>query len=436
MSHGRRAALEWSLVALGGISAFALLPHALGNDDAVRFADIEGLLHHGTLSDSKYSLVMPLVSAPFLLLGELIGSPSWWAAHFNVLVLVGAALVSVRLLRGRVDPELLRGTLLVLVFASYLTNRLRDYNAEVLTASLAAVGLIAVCTGRGRTLGRWAIVVGVVNTPAAIAGLAALSTADAVRARRLRRLWPVAAAALLIGAEAWLRRGSPFDTGYGNDHGYATVLPYSGRPGFSYPFLFGVVSILFSFGRGLVFFMPGLLLWLSRGSRALLGRPARHATAAMLLFTAGLVLVYAKWWAWYGGAAFGPRFFLFAALPASILLAARLRRPSGSFLGDVGTLAVLVLSVWVAVVGILASAAPPELCTRDLFAYESLCWYTPELSPLGNPFVSFPHVSTAPLLAALLCVAVAAYLAAPTAVAAGRRLAETAARLRLSDWRV
>ena len=43
-------------------------------------------------------------------------------------------------------------------------------------------------------------------------------------------------------------------------HGIKTIMPYSGRPGFSYPFLFGLLSILFSFGNGLLFFTPGLLL--------------------------------------------------------------------------------------------------------------------------------------------------------------------------------
>jgi hypothetical protein len=47
-------------------------------------------------------------------------------------------------------------------------------------------------------------------------------------------------------------------------------MPYTGRPGFSYPFLFGVLGILFSFGRGLAFFAPALwLLLLPRKPAAL-----------------------------------------------------------------------------------------------------------------------------------------------------------------------
>lgn len=390
------------------------LPHRLGSDDAVRFADIEGLLHHGTISASKYSLVMPLASAPFLLLGEVLGTPAAWATRFNVIV-VALAIVGVRrLLRSR-DEGLLRGSVLLLLFASYLTTGLRGYNAEIFTAAVVTVGIVAVSSGRARTRGWWAIIAGAVNTPAAIAGVALLAGYEGLRTRRLRSLWPVLATFALVMTEAWIRRGSPFDTGYGNDHGYPTVLPYSGRPGFSYPFLFGLLSILFAFGRGLIFFMPGLFLWLHRPTRALFDRRAHLVAGLLVLFTTGLVLVYSKWWAWYGGAAFGPRFFVIAAVPASVLLAARLRSPPASLGGGLLTLAILVVSAWVAVAGVTASFAPLPVCTQDLFAYESLCWYSPELSPLGHPLVSFPHLTLGSSVVALYCIAVVGYLAAPTA---------------------
>src|SRR5439155_24645144 len=73
--------------------------------------------------------------------------------------------------------------------------------------------------------------------------------------------WTIPAVSILgIMLEAWIRRGSPFLTGYENNHGFHTLLPYSGLPGFSYPFILGALSILFSFGKGLLFFTPGLVL--------------------------------------------------------------------------------------------------------------------------------------------------------------------------------
>ena len=430
-------AFEWLLIAVGFVVLFAALPHALANDDVTRLADIEGLLHHAQLSSSRYSLVMPLFSSPFLLIGEIVKSPAWWAERFNVLVVLAGTFVVWRLLRPTVDARLMRWVLLVLLFASFLTNRLRDYNAEIFTATLVTVGIVMLVLGRHRRLGWLALIVGVVNTPATLLGLAAIAGAEAIRTRRVRCFAPLVVAASLIMLEAWIRRGGPLVTGYENDHGYRTILPYSGRPGFSYPLIFGVTSILFSFGRGLVFFAPGLLLWASRSDRRWLGRH-RRTVGLMIAFTAGLVLVYAKWWAWYGGSSWGPRFFAFAAIPASILLAVRLRRPNCSTGAQVATLALLTLSAWVGFTGAIAPASALDACVSNGFALESLCWYTPEFSSLGYPLVNFPGLSSAAAVAGGFCLIVYVYLAAPlvASLASSAARASSAAVSSLKDWKL
>ena len=58
------ATLETALVVVGFVVLFVLLPHELKGDDFARFTDIERLIHHGELSNRRYSIVMPLVSAP------------------------------------------------------------------------------------------------------------------------------------------------------------------------------------------------------------------------------------------------------------------------------------------------------------------------------------------------------------------------------------
>jgi hypothetical protein len=231
-------------------------------------------------------------------------------------------------------------------------------------------------------------------------------------------LWiGVAAGAIML--EAWIRRGSPFVTGYEDNHGVRTILPYSGRAGFSYPLLFGLLSILFSLGRGLVFFTPGLLLWLSRRTRRLV-REQRHLIVLMLLVVAGLILVYAKWWAWYGGLSWGPRFFVFAAVPASALLAVRLRHPGEAVWAILVILGVLTLSTWVAVSGVITDPSEFAFCVENNYALESLCWYTPEYSPLWRPLVEFPDIPASTAVVAAYCALVYAYLAAPLCVALAR----------------
>ena len=71
--------METALLVVGFGVLFVLLPHSLMGDDFARFTSIERLLHHGHVSDSRYSLVMPLVSVPLLLVGEVVRTPEWWA---------------------------------------------------------------------------------------------------------------------------------------------------------------------------------------------------------------------------------------------------------------------------------------------------------------------------------------------------------------------
>jgi hypothetical protein len=407
----------------------------VAGDDVVRFGTIENLLHQGTLNPLKFSLAMPLVSAPFLLLGEVVRSPQWWAGRFNVIFLAAGVAAAFWMLRGRVDAVLLRRFALLLMFASFMTDRLRGYDAEVLTAELAALGIVALLTGR-RFAGWTMLVIAAVNTPAATLPLALVAAAETARTKRLRNLLAIGAAIALIMVEDWVRRGGPLRTGYTNDHGVVTFLPYSGRPGFSYPFLLGVLSILFAFGRGIVFYMPGIVLWFGERTRRV-ARDYRYAVWLMLLFVVGLVLAYAKWWAWYGGTSWGPRFFLFAAIPSSFLIALRLRRAGESPLADTVTLFFLAFSGWVGVAGAIDNHGIFSFCFQNNYSLESACWYTPEFSTLWHPLVEFTPLTWKLSIVAAYCALVFAYLATPPAAA----LVRTARAARIppawrEDWRL
>lgn len=415
MTRTRRN-LEVVLLLGGYALLFAYLPHGLVGDDFKRFTDIELLLHHGKLTGTPFSLVMPLLSSPFLLLGEVVRTPDWWAARFNTIVVGLGLVVAYRLLRGHLEGALLRRIFLILLFGSFLTNRLRDYNAEVFTATMVALGLILLIVNRRPLAGWAAIVIGTVNTPATIVAVTLLALAEAWRTRRLRHLAAPGAAAVLIMIEAWVRRGGPLSSGQEGYLGVKTILTYSGQRGFSYPFVLGALSILVSFGRGIVFFIPGLLLGLARRTRTLLG-PFRRLVALMALYVGGLIVIYAKWWAWYGGLSWGPRFFVFAALPASILIAVRIDDAGRSALADAVTLIVLVLSAWVAFAGATADLSDLDFCVSDRFAHEAFCWYVPEYSSLWRPFVHFPELTRSKAFVAAWCVLVFGYLATPLVAA-------------------
>jgi len=102
----------------------------------------------------------------------------------------------------------------------------------------------------------------------------------------------------------------------------------------------------------------------------------------------GLVLVYARWWAWYGGAAWGPRFFLFASFPAALVLARwTARAATNPPWGNVLVLLALALSCWVGANSTVFRDEGHRPFWDNNFALEHLTWYVPELSVLWQPFV-------------------------------------------------
>ena len=132
------------------------------------------------------------------------------------------------------------------------------------------------------------------------------------------------------------------------------------------------------------------------------------------LFLAGLVMIYAKWWGWYGGFAWGPRFFVFASIPASMAIAVALRHGRSPWL-RLGALAALVLAAWVGLDGVVfgreALSLGQERCN---IALEHLCWYVPEFSVLWHPFVASPPVDARGIVYICYVGVVLLRLAAPT----------------------
>jgi len=290
-----------------------------------------------------------------------------------------------RVLRHDVPASWLRKFLLLMLGGTMFAHHSQHFYGEVLTAVALFLGLVLI--DRHPLKGATAIVVGVVNTPAAWLGAALAYVDRFLRQRRLIALLPIALAAILIGAEFLIRRGSVTAAGYENDHGSPTFMPYSGRPGFSYPCALGLLAQLLSFGKGILFFAPGLILLFSR-TRALVPLPSVQRGALWVL--AGLLLVYAKWWAWYGGVFWGPRFLLFAGFPASVYLATALDRSWEGLLHTVLVLGLTWLSLWVGASGALFGLRNSDLCWANDHQLEVLCHYVPEWSPLVRPFVD-PH---------------------------------------------
>ncbi len=286
--------VETGLIVAGLVIFAFVLPHYVIADALMRYDNVLAVLH-GHLPPGRYSLVGPLFAAPLVVVDRLTRDHMWAGELYNTIVFGLGILALYGLLRRRADAALLRRFLLVLVAGSMFAAHVVHWNSEVFTAMAVAVGLAAVAVRRFARLGWVAVVLGVVNTPAAVVGLVLVVGKRMAERRRLRYALAVLAAVALIGAENWIRNGSPLTTGYDSDRAARTLMPYSGGNGFTYPFFFGLLSQLLSFGKGLLFFAPGLILPVRRPMRAITIGPDTtlyRLYGWWLLFLTGLVLVY------------------------------------------------------------------------------------------------------------------------------------------------
>ena len=442
----RRPWLDALLLGISLLELLALFPHTLNGDAKPRFDALAQLLSGGGVPTVKYSLIGPLFAAPLWLLGQVVASPQALVAIFNWLVFALGLLALYLLLRHVMDKRVLRSFLLLLVAASMFPAHTISFYAELFTALAVAVGTTLAVVGRRLpAVSGWALAaLGAANIPASLLGLGAMTLLYTLRRRRVRYLAALLAGVALALAESWLRRGAPFDTGYAGNGGFHTMMPYSGGPGFNYPIFFGLLAILLSFGKGLIFFAPGLFLPARRYLRTRTGdaEPAIYTLYLLwVAFVAGMLLVYAHWWAWYGGWFWGPRFFLFAAIPAALVLAVRLHARDASLGANLLTLATLVLSFWVGVNGVVFDQQGLAACTANNYALEFLCQYTPEFSVLWRPFVVFEPISGGAILYTATSGAIFLYVALPLLARIARQSATILRRiapgyLRREAWRI
>ncbi len=376
------AAIDWTLLAIATLVIVAI-PKTISGDARLRFEALEQFMTMGHLVSPKYSTVGPLFSIPLYLLGRAWGATRLVTSYYNALLFLLMLPLVWREFRDELAPSTRRMLVLLLVFASMFAHHVQRYYGEVFTAVLVTVGVLWL--SRGHWARGWSVIVlGAVNTPGCLIGVAGIALCHARRTRNwLPLLGPVVSFALMR-VESALVRGNLFDTGYNYDSGFRNALPYSGLPNFSYPFLFGILAIFLSFGKGLLFFVPSLFIPLPASA------PPRfrwvHVT--LITFVGGLVLAYAKWWSWYGGWFWGPRFFLIASIPACFSLATNLLDwPNLSVARRTLVAVALLLSFWVGVNGLAFQGLGLNLCTEHYFALADYCYFVPEMSVLWHPFV-------------------------------------------------
>ncbi len=406
-------ALEWTLAVAAAAFQLFIAPHEIWGDGAIRYDTLVQLIDQGKVSPARYSILHSFLAAPLYELGKLFGHGMAFASYFNVVVFLLTLVLLFKMLRRHLAASVLRRTILLLLAASMFGNHVQQFYGEVLTACAAILGFSALAINRPAIAGL-AMCISVINTPSAMLALVLCNGLWALRTRRwIHAAWPVIVSGILIALECWWRRGSPTRSGYEGDAGLTTILPYSGLPGFSYPFLLGVLSLLFSFGKGILFFAPGLLL--CHASTPDRREPVVSMLAQLgIAFSWGMLFAHASWWAWSGSIFWGPRFLLVACMPASFALARHISSSGQKHVGiTLLTVSAIVWSVWVGVNGTVIREGYPDVCTTNRFNYESVCWYVPEFSTLIHPLIVRRTLATWGRVYALFGACVALVLTLP-----------------------
>lgn len=156
--------------------------------------------------------------------------------------------------------------------------------------------------------------------------------------------------------------------------GVPLAAPFSEVEGFTTPLPLGLGGLLFSPGKGLLWYVP--LAWLAIPGIIVGWRAQRHRAERLLalgIFLA-LLLLYSTWFDWAGGRSWGPR-FLIPALPLLIVLIAPLLTWDQPRSRRIGVSLLLSLSVLAQLPGVLTNVSIEE--GRQLAAgisLEQLYW--------------------------------------------------------------
>jgi hypothetical protein len=272
---------------------------------------------------NKYDPGLAITSLPLYWVGRWIGGAApadyesfstarLWVSAFNQFVTAATCVVLYGIAR-RMTNSRQRALELAFLFglATLAWPYATTYFAQPLVGFLLVTAVFLlfnprnklVMTGVGALLG-WACITRLETLPLAllIAGYAAYKTYHQTtnwRETLQQTFWLLVPIFLALLIYLWLnqmRSGSFFQSGYAGE-------------GWTNRFDLGLFGLLFSSGRGLIFYSP--LILLAVPGLVLLWRQAFRPEAALIVALFLLQLgTYASWWSWEGGWAWGPRFLV------------------------------------------------------------------------------------------------------------------------------
>jgi hypothetical protein len=299
---------------------------------------------------SGYGIGTSIVMAPFALIAKGTGGEDPAMNLASPAMVAATGIFVFATLRRRVPHRIAIGTTALIVVGSpLLAYAIADFSEPGVACAVAAAVFALDSVGRGAraaAFGAGAAVGAAVLfrtdslllvAPAVFVALALLS-----QSRRADIARFAAGVAPFLALWAWYnaaRYGSPLVAGYAHQT-------------FSHALWPGVYGLLLSPGRGILVYAPVLI-------GAFVVAPRLRGSDRVLVWLAVVMLAlrvvfYARWWSWYGGDCWGPRFML-PILPAfAPALACAAQRYQRSRLFAVS----VVASVSMAMIGVLLTVEP------------------------------------------------------------------------------
>jgi hypothetical protein len=245
---------EVFLLAIGLLILIKTLNPTIGGDGAIRYEAIRQIAS-GQIPELKYSLIQPIFSIPLLRVSNVLGiSELRLISYFNLIIFLFFILIALVLITQRWNLNIAVKTLLIFTAASMMPHNLQNYYGEVLTSLFLIISVLL--PKKLWLLSSVLIAIATMNTPAILPAVVICIFYFTYKTKEYKFIFSAFLSILAVISENLLKYGSIAGTPYLEEveRGFQTVLPYSGLPGFSYPLFFGVLSIVFSIGKGIIFF--------------------------------------------------------------------------------------------------------------------------------------------------------------------------------------
>ena len=383
MQNSAKPALQALWIIFGLVCLAVSLSPVVDGDGMARYLDLLNLAK-GERPIDKFSSIQIVLAMPLYQLGKLWGAPEVWVGYFNFIIFsLSLGSLWVLLPKDRRFP-----VIVLLMGASMLPHHVGYFYGEMLSVCATMVGLLCLVENK-RVVAGILLGIGTAQTPALMPAFGLTLLYLAITRRNIFYGFYLAIPLLITLGDNWFKYGTPLFSAYlqASEHGAKTIMPYSGLPGFSYPLIFGLMSVFLSFGKGLAFFAPGLFFRWNLGKQSDDDRNFIRTIDVLLVFLIGMIFTYSRWWGWYGGQFWGPRYLLFASIPACFILAHQWTQTQWVLSRGVTYCAALAFSGWVCIQGYLYGNSGLAICGENKSALELLCWYVPEFSPLFRQFV-------------------------------------------------